>query len=77
MAYTPLEKGNLAKNRCLSEMGIKYGKTAAQIALNWLIWKENVVAIPKAINKDHIKENFGAMGWRLSEEEYEAALRCI
>jgi len=25
MAYTPLEKGNLAKNRCLSEMGIKYG----------------------------------------------------
>ena len=77
MAYTPLEKGSLAKNRCLSEMGIKYGKTAAQIALNWLIWKENVVAIPKATNKDHIKENFGAMGWRLSEEDYEAALRCI
>ena len=52
-------------------------KPLPQVALNWLIWKENVVAIPKATNKDHIKENFGAMGWRLSEEEYEAALRCI
>ncbi|NJE25224.1 aldo/keto reductase [Thermococcus sp. MV5] len=77
MAYTPLEKGSLARNRCLSEMGAKYGKTAAQIALNWVIWKENVIAIPKATSKVHIKENFGAMGWRLSREDYEALLKCV
>ncbi|MBC7094433.1 aldo/keto reductase [Thermococcus sp.] len=77
MAYTPLEKGSLARNGCLAEIGEKYGKTAAQVALNWLIWKENVVAIPKATNKDHIRENFGAMGWRLSREDYEDALRCV
>lgn len=77
MAYTPLEKGSLARNSCLAEIGKRYGKTAAQVALNWLIWKENVVAIPKATNKEHIKENFGAMGWRLSKEDYEKALECV
>lgn len=77
MAYTPLEKGTLARNSCLAEIGKTYNKTAAQVALNWLIWKENVVAIPKATNKEHIRENFGAMGWRLSKEDYEKALECV
>ncbi|AAL82084.1 aldo/keto reductase [Pyrococcus furiosus DSM 3638] len=77
MAYTPLEKGTLARNECLAKIGEKYGKTAAQVALNYLIWEENVVAIPKASNKEHLKENFGAMGWRLSEEDREMARRCV
>nr|WP_157868130.1 aldo/keto reductase [Pyrococcus abyssi] len=77
MAYTPLEKGILARNKCLAEIGKRYGKTSAQVALNYLIWEENVVAIPKASNKDHIKENFGAMGWRLSREDRERAKLCV
>ncbi|MFA4646324.1 aldo/keto reductase [Pyrococcus kukulkanii] len=77
MAYTPLEKGILARNQCLAEIGRKYKKTAAQVALNYLIWEENVVAIPKAVKKEHIEENFGAMGWRLSKEERERARMCV
>jgi len=69
MAYTPLEKGLLANDPFLSEIGKKYGKTSAQVALNWLISKEMVVAIPKAIKMEHIEENAGAMGWKLSEED--------
>ncbi len=71
MAYTPLEKGVLAKDPRLAEIGKKYGKTAAQVALNWLIYKENVMVIPKAANKKHLEENAGAMGWRLAREDYE------
>ncbi len=71
MAYTPLAKGRLARNRFLQKIGKKYRKTAAQVALNWLIAKENVVAIPKAINIDHLEENAGAMGWRLSGDDAE------
>ncbi|NJE42351.1 aldo/keto reductase [Thermococcus sp. GR6] len=77
IAYTPLEKGSLARNECLAKIGERYGKTAAQVALNYLIWEDNVIAIPKAGSKAHLEENFGAMGWRLSKEDREKARRCV
>ncbi|WP_456368246.1 aldo/keto reductase [Thermococcus sp.] len=77
IAYTPLEKGTLARNECLAEIGKRYGKTPAQVALNYLIWEENVIAIPKAGRREHVEENFGAMGWRLSKEDREKARRCV
>lgn len=77
IAYTPLEKGSLARNGCLAEIGKRYGKTSAQVALNYLIWEENVVAIPKAGSREHLEENFGAMGWRLSEEDRKKARGCL
>jgi len=49
----------------------KYGKTPAQVALNWVIWKNNVITIPKAVRKEHLEENAGAAGWRLDEKDYE------
>jgi len=69
MAYTPLAKGRLAKNQFLAGIGRKYEKTAAQVALNWLIARENVITIPKAISIKHLRENTGAMGWRLSTDD--------
>lgn len=71
MAYTPLEKGRLARDPFLAEIGKKYGKTAAQVALNWQIGLEPVVSIPKASKIEHVEENVGAMGWRLSREDWE------
>lgn len=71
MAYTPLGMGELSRNEFLQELGKKYKKTAAQIALNWLIAKENIVAIPKAINISHLEENAGATGWRLARDDTE------
>ncbi len=73
IAYTPLAKGRLAKpgNRVLDELAEKYGKTRAQVSLNWLLGQERVVAIPKASNPRHLRDNVGAVGWRLSEEDSE------
>ena len=45
--------------------------------MNYLIWEENVIAIPKAGSKAHLEENFGAMGWRLSKEDREKARGCV
>jgi len=70
IAYTPLEEGSLANNKILKNMGEKYRKSAAQIALNWLICQDNVITIPKAITPAHLKENADAMGWRLKKEDY-------
>lgn len=44
-------------------------KTQAQTAINWLISKPNVITIPKSIDVAHIKENLGALGWKLNEED--------
>ncbi len=71
MAYTPLAKGGLSRNEFLQEIGKRYEKTAAQVALNWLIAKENIIAIPKAVNLDHLEQNAGAIGWRLSKDDIE------
>lgn len=71
ISYRPLAKGELAKPgiKLLDELAEKYGKTQAQIALNWLISKPNIIAIPKAARVEHLKENLGALGWRLGGED--------
>ena len=77
-AYTPLGKGripaeaasNKPRGKILAEMAQRYGKTTVQIALNWVIWRPNVITVPKAARKEHLEENAGAAGWRLTEEDY-------
>jgi 2,5-diketo-D-gluconate reductase B len=56
VAYSPLAKGEVVKNSVLVKLGRKYGKTAAQISLRWLIQKGAAV-IPKAGNIEHLREN--------------------
>lgn len=79
IAYSPVGRGQVAKGgrgrrwEVLEQIARKYGKTKVQVALNWLIVKDPVVAIPKAVSLDHVKENAGAAGWKLNRED-EAAL---
>jgi diketogulonate reductase-like aldo/keto reductase len=79
VAYTPLAKGRLAKpgNRTLDEMADKYGKTPAQISLNWLISQKKVAAIPKASKVEHLKDNIGALGWKLKREDSDRVERAF
>ncbi|KKQ65298.1 MAG: hypothetical protein US86_C0012G0013 [Candidatus Daviesbacteria bacterium GW2011_GWA2_38_24] len=73
-AYSPLGRGNLAYpgyNPLLDEIAKKYNKTVVQVALNYLISRDNVIAIPKSGNVDHIKEIVGSVGWQLSQADIE------
>ncbi len=70
-AYSPLAQGKVANNETLIEIGKEYGKTAAQVALRWLIEQENVVAIPKASSRDHLAENIDIFDFQLSDEHFE------
>ena len=78
IAYSPIARGNLSSGergeqwRTLDEVARKYAKTRVQVALNWLIAKEPVVAIPKAANLQHVRENAGAVEWNLSREDHNA-----
>ena len=69
LAYYPMGHGKLVSDPKLREIGARHGKTAAQVALNWLLAQENVFPIPRASNAAHVRENLGATDWRLSEEE--------
>ncbi len=53
----------------ISTIAEGHSKTPAQIALNWLIGKENVVAIPGTKTPAHVADSAGAVGWRLTEAE--------
>ena len=78
IAYSPVARGHIPGGgweerwQILDRIAEKYGKTRIQAALNWLICKEPVVAIPKAANLEHVKENAGSVGWTLKREDQDA-----
>jgi aryl-alcohol dehydrogenase-like predicted oxidoreductase len=53
----------------LKEIGDRHQRTPAQVTLNWLIAQGNVIPIPGAKNAEQAKQNAGALGWSLTEEE--------
>ncbi|RAK08480.1 diketogulonate reductase-like aldo/keto reductase [Halanaerobium saccharolyticum] len=61
-AYSPLAQGEVFNNSVLKDLGEKYDKTPAQLALRWLIEKD-IVAIPKASSKAHLKNNLDVFDW--------------
>ncbi|OKH21509.1 aldo/keto reductase [Chroogloeocystis siderophila] len=54
----------------LREIGAKRDRTPAQVALNWLIAQGNVIPIAGAKTAAQVKQNAGALGWKLSEDEF-------
>lgn len=68
LAYYPLGHGTLAKpSPKMDAICRRNSKTAAQVALNWLVSKPNVFAIPRASRAQHVVEDLGGSGWRLSD----------
>ena len=65
-AYSPLDRGRLARSRVLKAVGDRCGKTAAQVALRWCVQQENVVAIPKSASPERQSENLGVFDFELT-----------
>lgn len=61
-------KNNMFTNPVLTEIGKKYGKTAAQTALRFLM-QSDVVVIPKSTHKDRMEQNIAVFDFELSAEE--------
>lgn len=71
-AYSPLGQGNVLDIPLLNELGEKYGKSASQIALRWLIEQEQVVVIPKASSREHLEQNMDVYDFELEDEDFYA-----
>ena len=71
IAYSPLEQGRLEVNPTLSEIAARHGVTSLQIALAWVLSQENVIAIPKSVNHEHIDQNIASLDITLDPEDHE------
>ena len=69
MAYSPIEQGRMLRHPALNEVADRHGATAAQVALAWLLEREDVVVIPKAATLEHVRENRQALALELTSED--------
>jgi diketogulonate reductase-like aldo/keto reductase len=73
IAYSPLGKGEVngsdRRLKVVDQLAAKYNKTRAQILLNWLLSKGNVLPIPKASKPEHVKQNCEASDFQLTVED--------
>jgi 2,5-diketo-D-gluconate reductase B len=68
-AYSPLARGAVVGDETLTEIGEGYDKTAAQVALRWLVQQEGVVAIPRSKSPEHIEANLAIFDFELTDTE--------
>jgi 2,5-diketo-D-gluconate reductase B len=71
IAYCPLARGEVFDIPELIHIAHKHNVSEAQISLAWLMTYKNVIPIPKAARKAHIKENFSALQVALDREDIE------
>lgn len=70
MSWGPFAEGknDYFDNPVLKEIGDKYGKSAVQTALRFLL-QSDVVLIPKSVRKERMKENIDVFDFELTNEE--------
>ena len=64
-------KNNMFKNAVLSGIGEKYGKSAAQVILRWLI-QRGIVVIPKSVKIERMRQNFDIFDFTLAPDDMSA-----
>ena len=70
MAYAPVGHGRgLLQNATLRKIADRHGAAPAQIALAWVLARPKVIAIPKATNPDHVRDNAAASEIRLTIQD--------
>ena len=72
MAYSPVEQGRLAGNAALRMVAARHGVGELQVALAWVLRLPGVIAIPKAAQVSHVRENRAALDLKLTEDDLKA-----
>ena len=73
MAWAPLAEGrnNFFTNPVLEEIGRKYGKSVAEVALRWLIQRD-IIIIPKSVHIERMQQNLDIFDFELTQEDMAA-----
>lgn len=72
-AWGPFAEGKhgIFTHPVLTEIGAKYGKSAAQVALRWNV-QRGVIVIPKSTHRNRMEQNFDIWNFSLTDEEMAA-----
>ncbi|HWV05556.1 MULTISPECIES: aldo/keto reductase [Ralstonia] len=69
MAYSPIEQARLVRHPKLVRFAQECGMTPAQVALAWLLARDDIIAIPKTGHRERLRENIGALSHTLTAEQ--------
>jgi diketogulonate reductase-like aldo/keto reductase len=72
MAYSPVEQGRLAGASALAPIARNHGVTPAQVALAWALRRPDVMAIPKAADPAHVRDNARSLELALDPDDLQA-----
>jgi len=68
VAYSPIARGQAARDPVLNEIGKAHGKSAVQVCLRWLVQQE-IVVIPRTAKIERLASNAAIFDFTLTEEE--------
>lgn len=71
-AYQPIARGKVFDNELLQVLGRKYGKSAGQVTLRWLIQQDAVGAIPRSARPENMRANLDIFDFELSQDDMAA-----
>lgn len=69
VAYSPLARGRLGNDETLRRIGARYGKSAAQVALRWLIEQDGVAAITRTSSPDHCRDGLDIFDFGIDADD--------
>ena len=74
MAYSPVAQKTVEQKQMFNDPNLKsvaaeHGVTPAQIALAWVLRHKDIIAIPKASQPQHIRENRAALDIKLTDDD--------
>ena len=71
MAYSPVGHGRgLLENATLTKIAERHGTTTSQIAIAWVLRQPGMIAIPKASNEEHVRDNARSIEIKLTSEDF-------
>jgi len=68
-SWSPLGRGATLAEPAIVEIARKHGRTPAQVVIRWHL-DLGLIAIPKSVRAERIRENFDVFGFRLDEDDH-------
>jgi 2,5-diketo-D-gluconate reductase A len=67
-SWSPLGRGGLLSESAIVDIAAKHRKTPAQVVIRWHL-DSGLIAIPKTVRVERLKENIGALDFRLDGDD--------
>ncbi len=68
MAYSPVEQGRILGNPVLRDIATRLDASPVQVALAWVLRLDNICAIPRSGQPEHVYENRAALAIHLDRD---------